>query len=84
MPDTVNVFLEYIWIDNNNGLRSKTKVHPINLNNLLELKPEFLPEWNYDGSSTNQASGVDSEVILKPPPPTCLPPQEPPPPCLVQ
>jgi glutamine synthetase len=23
-----------------------------------------LPKWNYDGSSTNQASGGDSEVIL--------------------
>ena len=25
-----------------------------------------LPDWNYDGSSTGQASGEDSEVILKP------------------
>lgn len=24
------------------------------------------PEWNYDGSSTSQASGSDSEVIIKP------------------
>jgi hypothetical protein len=23
-------------------------------------------EWNYDGSSTNQAPGHDSEVIIKP------------------
>ena len=25
-----------------------------------------IPEWNYDGSSTNQAPGDDSEVILRP------------------
>jgi glutamine synthetase len=25
-----------------------------------------LPDWNYDGSSTNQAPGDDSEVIIKP------------------
>lgn len=26
--------------------------------------PSELPKWNYDGSSTNQAPGKDSEVIL--------------------
>lgn len=29
-------------------------------------KPADLPVWNYDGSSTNQAPGSDSEVLLKP------------------
>lgn len=28
--------------------------------------PSNLPKWNYDGSSTDQAPGVDSEVILYP------------------
>ncbi|PPD79390.1 hypothetical protein GOBAR_DD23688 [Gossypium barbadense] len=28
--------------------------------------PSKLPKWNYDGSSTGQASGEDSEVILYP------------------
>ncbi|KAG2270479.1 hypothetical protein Bca52824_065034 [Brassica carinata] len=28
--------------------------------------PSKLPKWNYDGSSTNQAAGDDSEVILYP------------------
>lgn len=27
--------------------------------------PSKLPDWNYDGSSTGQAPGDDSEVILK-------------------
>merc|ERR1719460_3326642 len=42
-------------------MRCKTKT--------LEKKPESvadLPVWNYDGSSTNQAPGEDSEVLLKP------------------
>jgi glutamine synthetase len=47
---------EYIWLDGTQGLRSKTR---IGLNN----NPS---EWNYDGSSTQQADGNDSEVILKP------------------
>ena len=25
-----------------------------------------LPEWNYDGSSTNQSTGENSDVLLKP------------------
>ncbi|CAN1255118.1 Glutamine synthetase cytosolic isozyme, partial [Linum perenne] len=28
--------------------------------------PSQLPKWNYDGSSTNQAAGDDSEVIIYP------------------
>jgi len=49
--------MEYIWIGGNGELRSKVRVcHP-------ELPP---PEWNFDGSSTGQASTIDSEVVLKP------------------
>jgi len=42
-------------------LRSKTRTveHGVH-------KPEDLPDWNYDGSSTGQAPGKDSEVIIKP------------------
>jgi glutamine synthetase len=29
-------------------------------------KPSDFPEWSFDGSSTNQASGEDSDCILKP------------------
>merc|ERR1719453_1121649 len=31
-----------------------------------QMDPTKLPEWNFDGSSTGQAPGDDSEVILKP------------------
>ena len=57
------VVAEYIWLGGNNEFRSKTRV-------LHEVKSpttvSSYPEWSYDGSSTEQASGDDSEVILKP------------------
>ena len=52
---------EYIWIGGNlTDIRSKCMTLPEN--SVLE----DLPDWNFDGSSTNQATGNDSEVILKP------------------
>lgn len=52
---------EYVWIGGSGqDVRSKTRT--------LEKIPknlEDLPEWNYDGSSTAQAPGSNSEVILK-------------------
>ena len=58
------MLVEYVWLDADGAPRSKTRV-------IYEKKPEKmedlnLPYWNYDGSSTGQASGRDSEVILKP------------------
>lgn len=57
--------LEYVWIDGRNNLRSKIKVHyeyiPENVDVLNRI-----PIWNFDGSSTYQASTEESEVILKP------------------
>jgi glutamine synthetase len=57
---------EYVWIGGGKttggfDLRCKTKT--------LNAKPSSvadLPVWNYDGSSTNQAPGEDSEVLLRP------------------
>jgi len=55
--------LEYVWLDGNKtqGLRSKIKV--------LESwdgSLDSVPSWNFDGSSTNQAPGDDSERVLLP------------------
>lgn len=53
---------EYIWLDVKNNFRSKTKI--------MELPDGFtigdLLIWNYDGSSTGQAIGTDSEIFLVP------------------
>jgi glutamine synthetase len=57
--------VEYIWLDGDKPvqkLRSKTKIVP----SKGALKLADLPEWSYDGSSTYQASGGDSDLILKP------------------
>ena len=56
--------LEYIWIDGFGNPRSKTKVLSTPLQGTDCLNQ--IPEWNYDGSSTGQASGNDSEVIIRP------------------
>lgn len=58
MPNNV---LEYVWIDGKNNLRSKIRVLNISVTNINDV-----PEWNYDGSSTYQAEGTDSEIVLKP------------------
>jgi len=52
---------EYVWIDGNSNLRSKTTTLDSKPSDVSELK-----EWNFDGSSTNQAPGHDSDVLLKP------------------
>ncbi|CAK9033269.1 Glutamine synthetase leaf isozyme [Durusdinium trenchii] len=56
------VLAEYVWIDADGGCRSKTKV--MHGKSTVTLKD--LPHWNYDGSSTGQAPGEDSEVIIHP------------------
>ncbi len=56
---------EYIWLDGavpTRYLRSKAKVVNVGANPSIE---DF-SEWSFDGSSTNQASGGDSDCILKP------------------
>jgi glutamine synthetase len=52
---------EYIWLDHKNGFRTKTKVTKERQE--LHHNPGF---WNFDGSSTEQANGNDSEVYIKP------------------
>eukprot|EP00303_Exanthemachrysis_gayraliae_P014316 CAMPEP_0206029404 /NCGR_PEP_ID=MMETSP1464-20131121/46613_1 /ASSEMBLY_ACC=CAM_ASM_001124 /TAXON_ID=119497 /ORGANISM="Exanthemachrysis gayraliae, Strain RCC1523" /LENGTH=405 /DNA_ID=CAMNT_0053403489 /DNA_START=27 /DNA_END=1244 /DNA_ORIENTATION=- len=52
---------EYVWLGGAMELRCKTKTLP-----RAPRSVDDLPVWNYDGSSTNQAPGKDSEVFLKP------------------
>lgn len=58
--------VEYIWTDVNSKLRSKARVINNEYNTAHILSPSTLPDWNYDGSSTGQAEGRDSEVIIVP------------------
>ena len=53
--------VEYVWIGGQNELRSKTKVINGKVDSLRDI-----PHWNYDGSSTGQAQGTDSEVVIIP------------------
>lgn len=55
--------IEYIWIDGIGRVRSKARTL---LDEKLYRTISDIPEWNFDGSSTGQAVGDDSEVILKP------------------
>ena len=61
---------EYIWMDGGSEdskvqhLRSKTRVIEGSGGNPANI--EQFPEWGFDGSSTNQSDGEDSDLILKP------------------
>lgn len=58
-------YAEYIWIDGAspvNQLRSKTRV----IKFIQNPKISDFPEWSFDGSSTNQATGDKSDCELKP------------------
>jgi glutamine synthetase len=57
--------LEYIWLDGYEpvpNLRSKTKIVEF----ADEPTLEDLPVWNFDGSSTRQADGSNSDCLLQP------------------
>lgn len=59
-PD--KIMAEYVWVDAAGNTRSKTRT----LTPDRAASVDKLPKWNFDGSSTGQAPGDDSEVILKP------------------
>lgn len=74
MTDKQPVRVTYVWCGGKNShhdFRSKDRtlyltaeeiaMHPKEL-----LEKGIFPVWNYDGSSTGQAPGLDTEVLLKP------------------
>ena len=70
----MKIKLEYIWLDGYKpepNLRSKTKVINLEVKNpderrLPQIHPQDCPLWSFDGSSTKQAEGNNSDCILKP------------------
>lgn len=58
---------EYIWLDGarpTQETRSKTRVVELPRSGNVSLTD--FPKWNYDGSSTNQSDGGDSDLMLEP------------------
>jgi glutamine synthetase len=66
------VRLEYVWIDGCQpwGMRSKIKIHELSSDTISliveENSTENIPMWGFDGSSTNQANGNNSDCLLSP------------------
>ena len=68
------IIAEYIWLDGDGNLRSKARTLDNSNLSIDEINNEIndnhlnkvIPNWNYDGSSTKQASGNNSEVLLIP------------------
>lgn len=61
LPQGDKVQAEYVWIDGDGGLRSKTTTVSKKVTDIGQLRI-----WDFDGSSTNQAPGSDSDVYLRP------------------
>lgn len=58
---------EYIWIDGakpTQKVRSKTKI--VHCTDLEDVTLDQFPDWSFDGSSTYQAKGHSSDLVLKP------------------
>ena len=59
------VIAEYIWIGGNTcDLRSKSRT--LMWDKETPIGIQDIPTWDYDGSSSNQANGENSEVLLIP------------------
>ncbi len=74
-------FVEYVWLDQDGGLRHKTRILPtqgtfsFRTHRVLEIDENgatptgteaAFPRWSYDGSSTGQAEPQNSDLFLVP------------------
>lgn len=61
------IIAEYVWIDSEGQTRSKCRTLDAGKSGSGSLpKCDSLPIWNFDGSSTGQAPGDNSDVYLRP------------------
>mmetsp|Transcript_3561 Transcript_3561/g.5509 ORF Transcript_3561/g.5509 Transcript_3561/m.5509 type:complete len:352 (+) Transcript_3561:103-1158(+) len=61
------IMAEYVWLGGNLwDIRSKCRTLDVSSIKAGTEDIKKLPEWNYDGSSTEQAPGHNSEVMLRP------------------
>ena len=63
LPLTTSTQVTYVWVGGNGELRSKSKTMD---KPKINYVVKDMRGWDYDGSSTNQATGESSEVIIKP------------------
>lgn len=57
---------EYIWLDGAQPVRQlRSKTRFVSVSDRAPTLSDF-PEWSFDGSSTNQATGSDSDCLLRP------------------
>lgn len=69
-----SLLFEYIWLDGNKPQQIRSKIKLVDgvriTEELAEFEktedPSYLPVWNFDGSSTNQAEGHSSDCLLVP------------------
>lgn len=67
MSNKILGLAEYIWLDGSHptqGLRSKAKT--VCFDKEQEISINDFPEWGFDGSSTQQAEGDNSDCLLNP------------------
>ncbi|KAI9322052.1 glutamine synthetase [Zopfochytrium polystomum] len=62
LPQNGSIMATYIWIGGS-GMDIRTKTKTLTK---IPTSPSELSEWNFDGSSTGQAEGHDSDVYIRP------------------
>lgn len=60
--------LEYVWVDKKGNPRSKVKTFEKrrSIDDVSSITLQDVPVWNFDGSSTEQNVGQNTEVVLIP------------------